>query len=61
MQNLLAIREHLKEGIEGHRKKLAAMWEAGNRSGFRFEKTNEQYERMQDKLMAVQNELCPLN
>lgn len=60
-ENLLAIREHLREAIEGHRQKLAKMWEAGTNSGWRFDKINEQYERMQDKYQDVCNQLCPLN
>lgn len=60
-ENLLAVREHLRDSIECHRQKLAKMWEAGTNSGWRFDKINEQYERMQDKYQDVCNQLCPLN
>lgn len=58
-QNLFAIREHIKDGIEGHRKRLAAMWERGERSGWLYNKLVEQKELMEQKLDAVNEELCP--
>lgn len=59
-QNLLIIQQHLKDSIESHRQKLSAMWETGKRAGdFLFDKMNEQYELMQDKLLRCENEICP--
>lgn len=59
-QHLQAIQQHLKDAIEGHRQKLSAMWESGKRAGdFLFDRMNEQYELMQDKLLRCENELCP--
>lgn len=58
-QHLLAVQQHLKDGIEGHRKKLSDMWQRGIRGGLLFDKLNSQYEQMQDKLLRCENELCP--
>lgn len=59
MQHLIAQREHIRDAIEGHRKRLSDMWNK-KQFGFLFDKLNEQYELYQDKYQRICNEICPM-
>lgn len=58
-QNLIAIREHLRDALEGDRKKLSSMWQRGIRGGWLFDKLNKRMELTEEKLYRNMIELCP--
>lgn len=59
IQSLVTIREHLKDAAEGHRKRLAALWEHGKQNTWLYKRLEEQYNIMQDKIDQVNEEILP--
>lgn len=59
-QNLIAIREHLKDTIEGYRKRLAGMWERGQRTGPLYDRLLLRKQLSEEKYDDVIQKICPL-